>query len=188
VREGVFAVGAHAPTHVDVGIAHFIAGGAVANDEQNNVPGGPVDEPMGVVGAGREAGAKAGAQHFHPGVGFQFDLALQNIDELVLARVRVARGRLSPWSDSREIHAEIGEFRVISETPIPALLVLGAIGLRVTRRVALGQRQWVEPRLYRHDGPTSSRDFIRFHMRAMHCRNALAPRSGIESLRGAASG
>jgi len=36
--------------------SHLIARGAVADDEQNNILGGSVDEPVGIAGPGGEAG------------------------------------------------------------------------------------------------------------------------------------
>ena len=77
-RESVFAVGAHAAMQVDVRIAHLIARGAVANDEQKHVRGRSVDEPMRVAGPRRKAGALAGVQRLHPGVGLELDLALRD--------------------------------------------------------------------------------------------------------------
>jgi hypothetical protein len=62
---------------VDIGIAHFVALGAVANHEQKNVLGGSVDEPVGVVASGREAGAQASAQTPPVQRWFQLDLAFQ---------------------------------------------------------------------------------------------------------------
>ena len=55
-REFVLAIPSHAGVEVDVGIAHLIARGAVADDEQNNILGGSVDEPVGIAGPGGEAG------------------------------------------------------------------------------------------------------------------------------------
>jgi hypothetical protein len=135
-RENVPAIGSHSAVHVGVGIAHFIARRAVADDEQEHILGGPVDEPMRIAGYCREAGAHARAQRFDAGIGLQIDFALEDIDELILPRVRVAGGGLTARNDARDIHAEIRETGVIAETTVPALLVSGAVRLRITRRVA----------------------------------------------------
>ena len=71
--------------HIDIRIAHFVAGSAVADDKKKSVLGGSVDEPMSIVPAGRKACAHARTQHLYTGVGFEFDLALQDVDEFVLS-------------------------------------------------------------------------------------------------------
>jgi len=90
MRERVSAVRPHAAAYVDIGIAHLIICGSVADHEQKHILGGSIDEPMGIVRAGSKTSTHTGPQHFHTGIGFQFDLPLQDVDELVLPRVRMA--------------------------------------------------------------------------------------------------
>ena len=141
MRESISAARARAAMQVDVRIAHLVARCAVANDEQNHDPRPSVDKPMRVPGPRRKAGALAGVQHLHSSVGLELDLALENVDELILARVRVAGRGLAARSDTGEIDAKIGQFQVIAEPPVPALLDLGAKRLRQKRRAAFRQSQ-----------------------------------------------
>lgn len=61
VHENKFAVSAHAAMEVDVRIAHLMACGPVAHDEQKHVRGRPVDEPVRGAAFRRKARAQAGA-------------------------------------------------------------------------------------------------------------------------------
>src|SRR5579872_1996133 len=101
---------------------------------------------MRIAGARRKAGAHACAQDLGAGVGLQFQGALQHIDELVLAQMRVPVRRLSARLDPRQVYPKIVEPGVIAEPAVPALLVVGAESLRVRRRVALRQRERIEAR------------------------------------------
>src|SRR5579863_7259815 len=91
MREFVLSVRPHAALEVDVRIAHLIARRAVADNEQQNILGGSIDEAMRIAGSGRKADAHAGFERLDAGVALQFDFAFENIDELVLPRMGVAR-------------------------------------------------------------------------------------------------
>ena len=54
------------------------------------LPRSPVQEMVRVTQAGLEAGAHAGPQRSLAGIGDQYRLAVDDVDELVLARMGVA--------------------------------------------------------------------------------------------------
>lgn len=83
---------------------------------------------------------------------------MQHIDELVLARVRVAEEDWPPGAMRVRFDAKIGKLGVIADPPVPAALVLRAVWLREKGRVALWQRQRIESRVLRHGRAPFARD------------------------------
>jgi hypothetical protein len=131
--------------HVDVGIADLILGRPITDYEQHGVHVSSVQEPVPVARARWKASAHTGAQRFFACVRFQDDFTRQHVDELVLPRVPMPGGGLSSRLDPRNIHPEVRQSYVVAEPPIPASLVLGAVGFRIAGRIALGQTEGVEP-------------------------------------------
>src|SRR5271168_4051168 len=136
----------HPPPAVDrddreviVGIGDRVAVGAIANLEIDDVLIGFVDQVMGVAASPLEAGARAWLQRRAAGVGDQRRLALQDVDELVLLRMRMAdRGRPARF-EARDVDAEIGEPERVAERPLvaprhPRGERLGIVGAERARR------------------------------------------------------
>ena len=80
---------------VKIWIADLIACRPVTDHQQRHVALRPVDEPVRVAGAGGKAGAHPWSQHLRAVIGLQHDLALEHIDEFVLARMGVPERGLS---------------------------------------------------------------------------------------------
>ena len=125
--------------HVEIGIADLIACCPVTDHQQRHVALRPVDEAVRVAGAGGKAGAHPRSQHLRAVIGLQHDLALEHIDEFVLARVGVPERGLPARDDAEQIDAEILQSRMIAEPAVVAGLVGGAVLRRVVGEIALAQ-------------------------------------------------
>ena len=159
VREGVLAVGSKLGVQVDVGIGDLVVAAAVADDQEQDVGVRPIDEAVRVARSGGEAGAHAGPELLRAGIGLQHHLALQHVDELVLAAVCVTVGGLPARNDAREVHAEVLQPGVVAEPAVVAVLVGRAQRLGIARGVALrhlgrieGGRGWLHGRATRAAG------------------------------------
>ena len=105
------------------------------------------------AGTGLKARAHAGAQQLGARRGLQHDLALQDVDELVLFGVEVPARGLPAGHDAREVDTEVPEPGMIAKTAVRALLVGRPELLRVARGVALGQRQRIKSEYVSHASP-----------------------------------
>jgi hypothetical protein len=76
---------------VVVGVGHGIASGAIADFEIDDVVASLVHEAMGVAASCLEAGAHAGLKHCPSRVGKQGRAPFEDVNELVLLRVRTAQ-------------------------------------------------------------------------------------------------
>ena len=101
-------------------------------------------------------------------VGVQRGPALQDVDELVLPRVGVAKGRHRLGRQAREVDAEVGQAEDFAQLALLPARHARREGLGVDRWLAArryvgsGDGDWI--RLFRHEG---SRDGLkRFNVRA----------------------
>src|SRR5262249_14281187 len=74
-----------------------------------------IDQAMAVIGAGLPAGRVASLQHGFAIVLEQHQLALEHVDELVLALMPMALGRLRAGRQARGIDAELVEAGGVAE-------------------------------------------------------------------------
>ena len=105
--EAILAVRQRHAGEIDIGIDHLIARRAIANHEKHNVAIGLVEEAVCIAGTGRKADTGAGLHRLLAGVGLERRFAFEDIDELVLARMRMPAGRLPARHDARHGDAEI---------------------------------------------------------------------------------
>src|ERR1700736_1227536 len=90
--------------NVLVWIDDGISGIAVADLQIDNVASAAVDKVVGVARAGFETGAHARSHRRLAGVGHENGFALDNVDELVLAHVRMAQRRHPARRQPRQVH------------------------------------------------------------------------------------
>ena len=140
-----------------VGIAAFVTRRPVADFEVHDLFAGFVDQAVGVARARLEPCALAGCELLPPFVGVQRGPALQDVDELVLPRVGVAKRRYRVGRQAREVDALVGQ-----PEDLPQLALLPA---RHARREGLGVDRWLAARRHvgsgdgdgvqwvRHEGP-----------------------------------
>src|SRR5262245_62264947 len=104
-----------------------------------------------VAGAGLEASAHSRLETRLAGVGHERGIALENVDELILLRVRMAQGRVRARGEPREVDAEVLQPEEISERPLLATLDARGEGLGVAGR----------PRVKRSEEHTSELQSLR---------------------------
>ena len=92
-----------------VGIAAFVTRRPVADFEVHDLLGRLVDEAVCVARASLETGAHAWRELVPPFISVQRGPASQDVDELVLPRVRVAKGRHRLGRQAREVDAEVAQ-------------------------------------------------------------------------------
>src|SRR4029079_19248218 len=106
--------------HIDIGIADVVTASAVTNHEQENIAGGAVHKAMSIPVSRRKARSHSPQQDLLPGIRFQDDLALEDIDEFILPRVCVAMRRLAARHDPGQIYAEVCKAGVLAEPAVEA--------------------------------------------------------------------
>src|SRR6185503_1604174 len=79
-----------------------------------------VDEMVRVAAAALEAGAHAGLELGLARIGDERRPAFQDVDELVLLRVRVAQRRLAARREPRQVDAETAQAELVAQTPLLA--------------------------------------------------------------------
>src|SRR6202011_3812740 len=94
-----------------------ISGIAVADLHIDNVASATVDQVVGVAGAGFETGAHPGTQRRLAGIGHEHGLALDNVNEFVLAHMSMAQRRHAAGRQPRQVHPETGQSEHIAEHP-----------------------------------------------------------------------
>jgi hypothetical protein len=112
----------HPPLAVDrhhgeivVGVVYRIARGPVADFKIDDVLLRFVDEAMAVATSRLEAGAHSGVKSRPAGVRDQGRAPFEDIDELVLLRVRVAQSRAAAGRKTRDVDAEICQPEQVAE-------------------------------------------------------------------------
>ncbi len=115
------AVGEHALTahveqlQIDVGPHRLAARAAVADFQIDHGGVSLVFQVVGVASSGAKARAHAGGQRGISGVGHQRGLAFEDVDEFVLAAVRVAQRRHGSWSERGQVDAEVRQSERFTE-------------------------------------------------------------------------
>src|SRR6185437_15255694 len=99
----------HRHGEIVIGIDHNLARRAVADFEINHLARTAIHELVRVPAAGAETGAVAGLHRGFAGIGDQYRLALDDIDELVLLGVMMADRRHRARRQMCQIDAEILE-------------------------------------------------------------------------------
>jgi len=95
------------PPDIIVGVDDGVPRVAVANFQIDDVPAAAIQQVVGIARAGPEAGAHAGPQLCFAGIGHENGLALDDVDEFVLSRMRVAQRRHAARRQSSKVHAKI---------------------------------------------------------------------------------
>src|SRR5215813_4122883 len=120
---------------VDVGIMRALGRRAGADLEIDGVAVRAVDQMMAVGDAGLPAGGVAGPQHDLAAVLDQRDLAFDHVDEFVFLLVPVPQRRAGAGLEARDIDAELGQARDITDR---ALLAAARDRLEIARIGAVG--------------------------------------------------
>jgi hypothetical protein len=144
VRHPTLAIDCH-HGEVVVGIVHRVASCPIADFEIDDVLASLVDEAMGVAASRLEAGAYAGLKRCAARVSEQGRAAFENVNKLILLRVRMAQSRATAGGKARDVDAEIREPEQIPEGPLVAARLargerFGIIGAKGPRR-RLGGRE-----------------------------------------------
>ena len=155
MNKGPRAVHQHG-LEIVVWIAAFVTRRPVADFEVHDLLAGFVDQAVRVACARLEACALAGRELLPSLVGVQRGPALQDVDELILPRVRVAKGRYRVGCQAREVDAEVAQPEDLAQ--------LALLPARHARRERLGVDRWLAARwhvgsgdggwirLFRHEG------------------------------------
>jgi hypothetical protein len=96
-------------THVDVRVIALIFLGFTRPDlEEDGVPVGSILYMVAVADSGFESGAIAGAKKLLSGVCDEHDLALEDVNELILGGMPMTLAGPGTGRQPQEIHPEIG--------------------------------------------------------------------------------
>jgi hypothetical protein len=135
---------------VDVGIEGFVGFRSTRADlEDGRCARGSILQMMTIGGASSEGRAVAAPQQLFASIGYEHDLALEDVHKLVLFRVPVSLTRPGAWRQLEQIHSELREPGDIAEPTtksFPAWLIEWR---RIPR--APHARCLVYPDLVRHD-------------------------------------
>jgi hypothetical protein len=131
---------------VVVGIHALVARRAVADLEVDDLLDGLVQQVVRVAAAGLEPRAHAGRKRRAALVGLERRAALQDVDELVLPRMRVAQRRLRARREPREVHAEVREAEDVAQRLLAPARHARGEGLRIVRWPASSRRLFGDDR------------------------------------------
>jgi hypothetical protein len=112
---------------VDVGVEGFVGFRSTRADlEDGRCARGSILQMMTIGGASSEGRAVAAPQQLFASIGYEHDLALEDVHKLVLFRVPVSLTRPGAWRQLEQIHSELREPGDIAEPTtksLPAWLI-----------------------------------------------------------------
>lgn len=114
------AVAVHFGLEVVFRVTAFVAGGAVADFQNEHVYPGAIDDLVGAP-VGREPGAHAGLELNVFGFRHQGRRALDDIDKLLLHRMAMQERAFAARLQSRQVDAKLGEAEQVSKLALFAL-------------------------------------------------------------------
>src|SRR5215468_10547903 len=127
-----YSIGTGLQLQVDVRISDFVARRAISHDQKGCIVIGRIQEVMTIASACRECDAGARPDRLTSSIGDEDEFTLDDVNELILFRVRVPSRRLAARLDTYEVDAVVLEPTVIAETPVPTF----APGVTKWRRIA----------------------------------------------------
>src|SRR5207249_9740532 len=118
---------------------------------------GAVHEVMAVGDARRETRGHPRAERLLARVGDQRDLPVEDVDELVLARVPVPLRRPGARAEAPQVDAEVREPDRVAERALGAVAARGVERRRIRGPGLLGHGRWIERRHVTPSAPVEDR-------------------------------